>query len=68
MADIVIFIRGGTFQGAVTDTSGGRLMIVDYDDEATGDCQRRFDPVEVVDDLAALLDQDASAQGGGSLQ
>lgn len=46
MADIVIFIRGGVYQGAVSGSSNNRVMIVDYDDEAeVGHAQRHFEEI-----------------------
>jgi len=48
MADIVIFVRGGAFQGAISNSSNNRIMIVDYDDEAAvGQVQRSFEAIPV---------------------
>jgi hypothetical protein len=46
MADVLIVIRGGVFQGAISDSSGNRIMVVDYDNEnAQGAPERAFDDV-----------------------
>jgi hypothetical protein len=42
MSDIIITIRGGVFQGAVSNTPGNRLMVIDFDDENDGQMQRKF--------------------------
>jgi hypothetical protein len=48
MSDIVIFIRGGVFQGALSDIPDNRIMVVDYDDErAAGRTARSFVPIPV---------------------
>jgi hypothetical protein len=33
MSDVVIFVRGGVFQGAVSNAHKNRIMVVNYDDE-----------------------------------
>ncbi|MCY2927095.1 MAG: hypothetical protein NT031_17015 [Planctomycetota bacterium] len=52
MTEVVVFIRGGVFQGAVAGSPDVMLTVVDYDDEASGD--RRGDPKPVPCDPALL--------------
>ncbi len=33
MSDIVIFLRGGVYQGAISNHENDRIMVVNYDDE-----------------------------------
>jgi len=40
MADIVIYIRGGTFQQAISNTTDDRVVVVDYDDDPSEDARR----------------------------
>lgn len=47
MAKTAIFIRGGVFQGALSDTIGNQIVVIDYDDEAEGDHDRGFQPIQV---------------------
>jgi hypothetical protein len=51
MSDIVVLIRGGVFQGALSNSSGNRIMVVDYDDEDAAEVSRTFDGVKVDADL-----------------
>lgn len=52
MTDVVVFIRGGVFQGAVAGSPDVMLTVVDYDDEAGGDS--RGTPKAVLCDPAFL--------------
>lgn len=67
MSDIMIFIRGGVFQGAVSNSQHDRIMVVDYDDEvAAGHIQRRFEPVPVArDTIARILSEAQGADQAG---
>jgi hypothetical protein len=48
MAKVVIYVEGGNVQGAITDSPGVELLIVDYDNEDAGQVRDpRFEPVEV---------------------
>jgi hypothetical protein len=45
---IIIYIRGGAFQGAVTDSPDVEIMVFDHDDIAAGDnMPSKFEPVGV---------------------
>ncbi len=45
MPDIAIVIRGGTFQEALSDSPGDRIVVVDHDDQAAGDDPPTFSPI-----------------------
>jgi hypothetical protein len=56
MSDVVVFIRGGVFQGAVSNTTKNRIMVVDYDDEdAEGFPSRTFTTISASRDLITRL-------------
>jgi hypothetical protein len=45
---IIIHIRGGVLLGAVTDSPGVEIMVVDHDDIAAGDnMPSKYEPVGV---------------------
>ena len=46
---IVIYVDGGVVQSVLSDTAGVEAMIVDYDNEKSGDdpACRSFEPVDV---------------------
>lgn len=48
MSRIIVHIRGGVLQCAVTDSPDVEIMVVDHDDIAAGDnMPSRFEPVGV---------------------
>ena len=48
MPRVIVSIRGGVFQSAVSDSAGVEVMVVDYDDIAAGDeVPKTFEPIPV---------------------
>ena len=48
MSRIIVHIRGGVFQGAVADSVGTQIMVVDHDDIVAGDeLPTTFHPIPV---------------------
>jgi hypothetical protein len=61
MADIVIFIRGGVYQGAISDGPTNRIMVIDYDDEKDqGLSDRTFNSIPTDPELILDLINEAT--------
>lgn len=57
---VIIHIRGGVFQGAVTESPGVEIMVVDHDDISAGDnMPSKFQPVGVDPSKFATAKSDA---------
>lgn len=47
MSRFIVYVRGGTIQGVISDCGGNEVMIVDYDDEeSSGVRSRSFQRIE----------------------